>query len=345
MNIGVLVAIFFGFLFAPFIPGLYELFFPKDDKPLSIEMDYSKDARYFAQSFRRLMHSYIPGETAGSERTKVQLSSGLETIKSFGGDFKTDSYDTDFKSILLVRGDLTAGRNNNFSREVYVLGDADFGNNNVLRAAAVDKNVNVGRNTRVVRWLDAEGSINAGRGSNLGISTTAGGAIALSRDCTFKRLYGNPVCTPTNDVRPALPVDETEEATMVLDYSGKIHTDSLKFDKPTEINGDLITIGELVITDRCTINGSIKTDGKITIDSGAKEVLITGSIISESDITIRGNVKVLGNIFSQKAIFLKGAEVGMSGGIKSVISKRHISLGENVKIYGFASTEGAGVVI
>jgi len=59
MNFVILILIFAIFITMPFIPGIIELLRPTDDKPMFIKMGYSKDARYFGKSFRKILRNSL----------------------------------------------------------------------------------------------------------------------------------------------------------------------------------------------------------------------------------------------------------------------------------------------
>jgi len=67
-------------------------------------------------------------------------------------------------------------------------------------------------------------------------------------------------------------------------------------------------------------------------------------VISDNTIIMNGNIEITGNIFSQEEIEIEGVRVGHVGEVKSVIAKKKLTIGNNVTIYGFALTEGIGIV-
>jgi hypothetical protein len=59
---------------------------------------------------------------------------------------------------------------------------------------------------------------------------------------------------------------------------------------------------------------------------------------------MKGNIKAVGDIFSQDEVYLEGVNIGSFNNFKSVIAKKKLTLGKSVEIYGFVSTEGIGIV-
>ncbi len=345
MNFIILILIFAFFIFLPFVPGIIELLAPEDDKPLPVK-DYSRDARYFGGSFRRILKDSFQRDGFEKNTSEIKLSSGLEKIKIIvSSDF--NSYEKNMDHVLLVSGNLTAKHDSNFNKEIYIGGNAYFGDNNIIRAAAVDRNVEISRSAKIIRWLDVNGGIKAGEGTELGISASCGEKFQLSNGCRFRRLFGNPILTlqDTSKVDYGLMDSERTDInnTSISTYFNEIINEDMRYDEPAIINGNLIINGSLEINNEFTINGDIKAGRNITVKN-AKNVNFLGNIISDKTIRMSGNIKVYGNIFAQEEIELEGVEVGNINKTKSVISKKKLILGKNVAIYGFVLTEGIGIV-
>ena len=345
MNFIILILIFAFFVFLPFLLGIIELFAPMDNKPLPIK-GYSRDARYFGRSFRKILKDSLLMQAGfKNNATEIQLSSGLEKIEIIYSDFNSDK--KNLEHILIVLGNLTTKYANNFNKEIYVEGNASFKYNNIIRAAAVNKDVEISGNSKIIRWLDANGGIRAGENSYLGISASCGEIFQLSKGCKFRRLFGNPILTLQDPSQVDYGLMDSEKMdinnTSVLTYFNEIINEDIIYDEPAIINGNLIINGSLEINNEFTINGDIKAGGNITVKN-AKNVNFLGNIISDKTIRMSGNIKVYGNIFAQEEIELEGVEVGNINKTKSVISKKKLILGKNVAIYGFVLTEGMGIV-
>ncbi|RZD14797.1 MAG: hypothetical protein EVJ47_00480 [Candidatus Acidulodesulfobacterium ferriphilum] len=346
MNFIILILIFAFFIFLPFLPGIIELLAPLDNKPLPVKMDYSRDARYFGRSFKKILKDSLKKAGFQKGTAEIKLSSGLEKIEMIYSDFNSDKKNLD--RILLISGNLITGHADNFNKEIFVEGNASFGNNSIIRAAAVTKDVEIDDNSKIMRWLDANGRIRACENTYLGISATCGEEFQLSKGCKFRRLLGNPILT----LKDPSSVDHGLADNGRFDINNasisttlnEIINEDMRYDEPVLINGNLIINGNLDINSEFTINGDIKASGNITIKT-LKNVNILGNIISDSIITMAGNIKVGGNIFSQEEVYLEGVDVGDINKLKSVIAKKKLNLGNNVTIYGFVLTEGIGTVV
>lgn len=347
MNFIILILLFIIFITLPFVPGIIELLSPMDDKPLSIKMEYSKDARYFGKSFKKILRDSLKKAKFKNNMTEVKLSSGLEKIEIIHSGFSPD--EKTFEHILLISGNLVTKGPNNFNKEIYIEGNASFGHGNMIRAAVVNKDAKLHGNAKIIRWLDVDGNIEASEGIDLGISASCGKKLQLSTGCKFRRLLGNPITT-FKDILPVhYSIEKNEKNVSTanavgLTYFNKIINEDMIYDKPANVKGNLIVNGNIEINNEFTIKGSIKASGKVTINT-VKRVNIIGNIISDDIITMKGDIKIYGNIFSQEEVLLEGVDVGKIDKVKSVIAKKKLTLGKNVVIYGFVLTEGAGIVL
>ncbi|BAL80485.1 hypothetical protein CSE_03590 [Caldisericum exile AZM16c01] len=85
------------------------------------------------------------------------------------------------------------------------------------------------------------------------------------------------------------------------------------------------------------IIGTIKSDEDIEIKGNIE---IVGNLISEGKIKLHDNVAVKGNVFSQVDIELNnGIRIGIENKIKSVVANGKVILGEDVIVYGFISSK------
>ncbi len=160
----VLLAILF---VLPFIPAAREIGRKDDAAPLFINMNYCKDPRYFAVSFRKLMLKSIGDMPPGlhavklSKQETVQISDNARNISG-----------TVTENILYSLNDIESENNVTFIKEVYARGNVFIGESNRLQALACDGDVHVKKGTRFLRWLDAEGNVKIDEDCQLGVSTT-----------------------------------------------------------------------------------------------------------------------------------------------------------------------------
>ena len=322
----------------PFIPGTHEILRKRDAKPLYIDIDYRKDPRYFALSFRRLFLDSLGVPSEVEEFRAITLSKEEKAQLIRKGLFVSG---TVVENILYVMQDLDSEADVTFKKEVYVRGGARIGEDNQLQALACDGDVHLRRGVKFFRWLDAEGSITAEGPCVLGVEATCGGVLFLAQQCLLMRLYGFPVTTAADPVL----LEQSEETDR---DTGVFEEDPPERDRSTihalsRINHSIISKKSLTIGEYSVIRGHVKTHGDLVIGA---HVIITGNIFAEGSIQIGPRSHALGTVFSQDHILLKqGARVGARNRIKSVIGKKGIMIEDSVRVYGYVMTEGKGFVV
>lgn len=319
----------------PFSAGFRELRRQEDAAPLFINMDYYKEPRYFAISFKKILMGSLEKCSSEDGIYSIMLSK-QEEVEIVDHALITDG--NTMKKIYCVKNQLQSGRNVVFEKEVYVRGDAHIGEENQLRALVCDGNVHILRGVRLSRWLDAEGSIKIEDQCGLGVSVTCGQELSLVKQCSFKRLYGFPIVT--GEVTPAPKVHVIREE---LGFTCKTERNLETIPAHSYKDCSLITVHSLTIGDHTVIKGHVKTHGNLT--AGAY-VTIAGNVFAENDIHLGPHSRVMGTIFTQGSINLQeGVVIGSSDRTKSVIGKKGIILHKGVTVYGYAMTEGEGIVI
>lgn len=328
--------IFLILLLIPFMPAIMELLRPKDASSLFIKMNYSKDPRYFGRSFREIIKNLIPADTSfGIREVTLSKNEKVEIAHS-----KRILAGEKVNHILYITGDLVSEDKVRFNKEVYVKGDAAIGSKNTLSAIACDGSLSISNEVSVVRWADAEGKVEVYDNCNLGISISSGDELRLSKGCKFKRLYGMPITTYNIDNNQPVLCHGRKD---ISDDTWILNKDHMIIPPFTRIEKDIIVKGNLRVRKGCILMGSVKTHGELIVE---EDVKVSGNLFSERDIEIGEGATISGDVFSQGSITIKrGVSIGSIGKIKSVIGKKGIILGQGVMIYGYAMTEGSGVVV
>jgi len=297
----------------PFIPAVWELRKKKDPENLRIDMDFSKDPRYFGLSFRQILRKAFQsvGSEAGFYTVVMSKPERIELITDGRRIIKED-----VSHLLYCKGGLVLEPGTRCSKEIYVQGNAEIKPGCRVLSLAADGRIAAGPDIVIVRWLDAKKGIRIMEHCDLGVSVSSAGRLELGRNCSFKRLSGNPVVTAPGAACPAGPVLKNRVAAIRI---------------PDNIR----------LRHGINLTGNIKVDGGFTIDT-REPVNINGSIFAEGPIRIFATGVVRGNLFSQESIHLKGITIGQTGGIKSVIGKKEVLLDEDTKVYGYIMTEGRG---
>jgi acyl-[acyl carrier protein]--UDP-N-acetylglucosamine O-acyltransferase len=320
----------------PFIGGWREMIVASDATPLFINMDYLKDPRYFAISFRRFFKNFLNDENLqpGIYELKFSKPEKVEVLES--GAVLSGR---EVAMIAYARRDLATASDMVFTKEIYVRGNVSIGQNNDLRALVCDGDVSLADRTVLRRWLDAEGNIRAGRDCNLGVSLTSAKECRIAVGCLFRRLYGAPVrvggfpkknpvqmAGAQTETRIFPPADEGRELEEIWPY--------------TENQFSVITPHNLKIGASSRILGHVKTYGNLTVEDN---VLITGNVFAEGDIFIGRFSQVAGDVFAQGGVTIgENAQIGRPGRVKSVVGNQAVAMAGGAAVYGYVTTEGDG---
>lgn len=353
--------IFLAFLFIlPFGPGIRVLRSKIDAEPLFVNMDYCKDPRYFALSFKKILSEQL--NTGYKEGLYQFRLSKHEMVQVADNIAVTDAKDLAFGHIFYVKNHFASAAGSVFEKEIYVRGTANLGENTSLRALACDGNVHVQRGAVIIRWLDAEGDITVDEDCRLGISATCGKTLSLARNCSFKRLYGLPVVTSglpfTDSGEREQSYEETaeSEAAATLQKSayawpfegipapeGVIERDISQVPPNTRKDCSIITAHSLMVGDYSLIRGHVKTGGSLTLGTG---VMIAGNLFADGDIHIGRDSRISGVVFTNGNIVCEdGVTIGSPGRTMSLIGQKSITLRGKTIVYGYIMTEGRGSVI
>jgi cytoskeletal protein CcmA (bactofilin family) len=338
--------VFSAMLFLPFWPGLRESLWPKDEYPLTIKLQYSKDPRHLGESFRRIIRRGMGDNSTNPGVRTIQLSK--QEVVEIKQSCRLKSGDAP-AHILMIQNQLHTESTVTFKHELYVVGSTTLGSKNKIRSLACDEDVILGEGTRVMRWIDAHGSINVDAECDLGVSCACANRLTLGTGVVFRRLFGSRISSP-GYVQRCLPERMITRATMIPADKIKTIEDITNYRRKssllmseTVIDQDLIVKGDLDLADSVTIHGDIHSMGRTII---GRRSVIWGDVFAEGPIEILPDAVVIGNVFSQASVRLfPGARVGKAGCTKSVIAKKQVVLDRNVAIHGYVLTEGKGLVL
>lgn len=284
----------------PFSFAIKEVILKRDILPLNVDLSFVRDPRFFGKSFREKVKRSI-----NEDLIKEALSQGIQGIKVM---FSEDEMQivTELKignnaeenTVYFVLEDAFIGEKSVLNKEIYAKGNVYVGANSEVRAIASDKDVFLGKNVIITRWIDALGSIFASEGSYLGVNASSEKTITLSKGVKFERVYAKRIQT--------------------YNVSDKTN-----------------------IGDKGYIIGTIKSSENLEIKGNIE---IVGNLIGEENINLFDLVSIKGNVFAQGNIIAKdGVRIGSENKEKSLVSNGKITLGEDVVVFGYISSEGGKV--
>jgi hypothetical protein len=319
----------------PFIPGLQELAFGRDADPLRVDQGYSRDPRYLGKSLRKKIAPLLAEARPGTRTRFLDRSKEFARVVE---DYEA-SDGARIPDVLISRGSLRIGERGTFL-DVYAANGIEIGAGSILRTAASDGDLKLGQGCMVERWLDANHGISVGRGSNLGLSTSAGGVLGLDEHTAFRRVFGSPVSVSAGPGTPPSPRNLPDVKTSTEKLGRELYEGERIVAIGETVNADIIAKGNVELRPGCAVRGSIKSDADVVLSD---DTCVYGSIVARGTVIVGDNCRVFGHIFAERAIRIGSwSIVGELERPKTVRALDTLTLSNGVRIYGWAIAENGG---
>jgi cytoskeletal protein CcmA (bactofilin family) len=309
-------------LIIPFIIPLYEIIRKKEQK-LEVNLLYTKQPDYFGKEFLKLMdcslNNYLKNYRNLESLNKIQ-NLYLELIlcdKRKEKIFISDNFYNIYKIlkpknnlvdiIIINKKELNLNKGCYFFKEFIANDNLEISSKCEFNSLIVkgDLILNPNSSTKIHRYLHVEGDIFIEAPLDVELSIFCENNIYINSYVSFKRMFAKEILTKITNQFEYL--DEKN----YLDYKRNIN-----------------------------IKGSIKIEGNLEIKDKNKYIIIDGNLISNGNIIIDGDVWIKGNVFSQENIEIyNGVIVGEKGKYKSIVARKKITLGPNIKVYGYIHSE------
>ena len=322
-----------------------ELRRPRDAEPLTIDANYRKDDRFFATSFATKVSTTV-GSAPRDPGPYAVVFRDAEVIDTLAGSYTVDR-GREPESILDLHEDLVVAKGAHMPKEALVGRDATLRDGSSIRALKAERDVRVGRDVAIERWIDAGRSMHVRPGSDLGIRATALGAILLDRDVTFRFLAAPAIVV--GDRVPAVEVPQLPEKHADLELGKRMRKradgavvidDDFVMDRGTVYASNIIARGDVTLGEGATLIGSIHCDGSIVLEHESR---VTGTIVAEHDITIGAGASVDDHAVAPgRAILKRGARVGTPHRVTTLLADEAIDLAWESIVYGRIVTYGTG---
>jgi len=353
----------FVLLFAlSFYFGFREWLHPEDNAPIPVDVEYVRVENYFGNSFRAKMQEWLesarPAELLEPLKPPVEAvlekSNGerilLLNAGQFGGDREHDE-------LVCCDGDLSLADQSVFRREVYCRGKVETGAGVQLQALAADRDVTLGLDNDVARWVDANGKVWVRRGTVVHSRVSSQESIQLDLSVTAQSLFapliftsgyrptpgytapeeGNskgPANGTTSKAPESLPPNVTRLASDTLLVRGDMEL------KPgSRVDGNLIVQGTLRSGPDCIFLGDVKA-GKVHL--GPRNA-VSRNLVSGSTLAVGESGRIAKAVVAETDILLSpGTRVGQPGKLAVVTAGREVKLEQDVAVWGKVSA-GQGI--
>jgi len=333
----------------PLIPAVVELQRKTDAQPLSVIQQHTGEIRHFADSFRGYIKTLTPvlheagqsGKTVtGSLPDATQflvLGSGKEALRLPHGERDERC------PLLLAAGiDLCLPPDTTFSKDIYVGGRFRGGTKNRYRAILGEKEVHLGAESSVMRWVHAVGEFTADPACKLHGRVSSDCGIQLHRECTFQRLNA-PRIEFGNGPRPELPWAEDFESP---NSSGTVrrllHDGDFEISSSEIFRGNLVARGTLRIRSGAQVWGSVKGDQGVVVEGGVR---LKGSLISAGTMQIGAGCAIHGPIIAEKLLCMERGTCCGTAAMPTTVSALWIQVEEGAAVFGTLWAREHGQVV
>ena len=333
------------FFFVPLIPAMVELKREEDGVPLKVIQEHAGEIRYFADSFRnyikplkdKLRECLASGGTAtgtmpdGTEY--LVLGSGEEALA-----LPLQQRDEVCPVVLVAGADLVLPSETTFSRDIYAGGGFIGGDDNQYRAVLAEKDVQLGRGSRVMRWVHAVGEFRAEQDCNLYGRISSDRAIHLQAGCRFLRLNAPRIETGLlAEVEWQLPAVRSAPPLRRLLKDG-----NFELGAGEEFAGNLVVRGNLRLGSGARVWGSVKSGGDLMVES---QVLVGGSLMSAKRLHIGPDCLIYGPVIAERELEIEAGTKCGSPECPTTVSAPSIATEEGVVVFGTLWAREHGEVV
>ena len=231
-----------------------------------------------------------------------------------------------------------------FLRDVYAGGQFSGGDNNSYRAILGERDVHLGRSSRVTRWVHAIGEFSAEHDCELSGRISSDSCIRLQGACNFLRLNAPRIETghvmPGEDSTRLISEDDANAGSGVVErflYDGdfEVHAGEV-------VTGNIVARGKLHISAGACIRGSVKSVGDMVLGTG---VSVQGSLISGKQMFIGLDCSVNGPIIAERALRISAGTRCGSLQHPTTVSAPRIEAEEGVAVFGTLWAREHGEVV
>ena len=332
----------------PLVPGILELRQKNDAQPLTVVQQHAGEIRFFADGFRSYLKGLQPILELCSkvgETTFGVMPDGTEYIVLAGGDSALQLPRTEpshsCELMIASASDLVLPSDMQFSKDLYAVGSLIGGENDIYRAALAEKDIYLGQNSTVMRWIHAAGQVRVSQGCRLYGRVSSDQGISLNQDCSFLRLNAPFIATESADVSPGAA--DSEFSTMSGPVPPRtLHDGDLEIPDGQELHGNLVVRGKLRVGNGTRIHGSVKSEKELVLGSN---VQIEGSLMSGTSIQIGSGCRVHGPVIAEHSMQVQsGAHCGNSHS-PTTVSAPEIELESGVIVWGTLWAREQGRVV
>ncbi|MBU6365772.1 MAG: polymer-forming cytoskeletal protein [Gemmatimonadetes bacterium] len=311
------------------IPAFVELRARRDAEPLPGVGRDSGSLFYFANSFltRATAEGLLgPGVPATmSDGSRVLTHGGASSLEAGPDAFREVVVVTDASPLppgAVMLGEVVAQQSLAPSDDL------------VVRALLGMRDVTLGENSTVLRWVHARGVLEAREGVQLLGRATSDRTIVLSPGVTFQRIEADTVLVagadppPPSDTREKVPWTPRGGVQLGKRYWRVLG--DVEIPAGAVLEGALVATGSVLIGEGARIRGSVKAQELLVVCRGAE---VEGALSAWGGIGIESGARIEGPVISESDITVEAATIGMPGGRTTVVGNL-VTLAPGATLHG-----------
>lgn len=373
------IAVTAAWTYLPFMPAICEFLERLDSLPVSVPPDSDVDIRHHALGYRACLAGDRLTEAQARCRAerRVQegrLADGSPFLVMPGGDASQPpaGQPQPCETMLLSLGPLSMPHGGVYFGEIYAEGSIVAGGGGAYRALLSDDRIELGPESRTLRWIDAQGPIVARDGTALLGRASSADRIELEPGCRFERMRAPLVVfgalterastsaagprTPANPgprdevggAAPAAPTARESRGFVLAEQRGVEQAGGR-----TRVPGDLdvpagaVLTGDISVTGRTRlgagvmVQGSLKSNGDLHVGAGA---VVHGSLVSARHLYIEHDGDVTGPVLAEGDVWIEpGCRIGAPGRL-TTLSAGRIWIAPGSALHGAVWAHDGGLV-
>mgnify|MGYP003630777688 CR=1 FL=1 len=296
------------------VPALLEWYAKTDAEPLRVIREQDTSIRHFATSFRTQINTFFDDHGILIDDPPAPFNAvwHIDEPVSFLGRAHAPEFSTKEISERRINRVLIGAENMYlpgdmvYEDEIYCCGDLTTGDRTAYRALYAEREISLGDESVVVRWLHAGGEVKVGARCRMLGRFSADQSITIGPECQFERVSspviqfstqssaGRHLPTRVERVAWAAPDDLIQIDAVTLKTSG-----DLSIPEHTLVEKHLIVKRALSLAAGVEIRGDTKSGKSIRVERGA---VIKGSLVCSGPIEIAPDCWIKGPVISEVGI-------------------------------------------
>jgi cytoskeletal protein CcmA (bactofilin family) len=343
----------------PFMPAMLELRWQTDAEPLRVVRAYDHDIRHFARGFRGYLRAQFPdlgSAQPGGESEIGTLPDGTRFLFVNSNRVPIFTYrernEGVVNKVIIANTALDLPDGMTLLLEAYSTDWVRGGIGGVYRGVFGERDVTLGPESVVLRWLHAEGSVDVGRDSVLYGRLSAEQLAVIGDFCEFERVQAPRIefgalapehATPATSGAELHAVQENWSPRARAERSGNrwLVRGNVTIPEAAVFDADLVATGMVRVETGARVRGSLKGRTGLSL---ADDVRVGGSVVSANWLNIGRRCSVQGPVIAEGEVRILAGSVIGSYDRPTTITAPRIVVSPGVVAHGQVWAREMGIV-